>query len=78
MCIGERDKESIFLYNWRIITIHYTLIVVDRYLRLVGDTTIPDSVEPHLQSFYPLFVAGIDLPHQGVVDSYNPPNYIET
>ena len=38
-----------------------------------GDKTIPDSAEPRLESFYPPFVAGIDLPHQGVVDSYNPP-----
>ena len=48
-----------------------TLIVVDRYLRLMGDKTIPDSAEPRLESFYPPFVAGIDLPHQAVVDSYN-------
>ena len=45
---------------------------VDRYLRLMGDKTIPDEAEPRLESFYPPFVAGIDLPHQGVVDSYNP------
>ena len=45
------------------------MIVVDRYLRLMGDKTIPDSAEPRLESFYPPFVAGIDLPHQGVVDS---------
>ena len=50
--------------------IHDTLIAVDRYLRLMGDKTIPDSAEPSLESFYPPFVAGIDLPHQGVVDSY--------
>ena len=50
---------------------HNTLIVVDRYLRLMGDKTIPDLAEPRLESFYPPFVAGIDLPHQGVVDSYN-------
>ena len=37
----------------------------------MGDKTIPDSVEPRLESFYPPFVAGIDLPHQGVVDTYN-------
>ena len=37
----------------------------------MGDKTIPDSAEPRLESFYPPFVAGIDLPHQGVVDSYN-------
>ena len=52
--------------------IHSILIVVDRYLQLMGDKTIPDSAEPRLESFYPPFVAGIDLPHQGVVDSYNP------
>ena len=51
--------------------IYNTLIVVDRYLRLMGDKTIPDSAEPRLESFYHPFVAGIDLPHQGVVDSYN-------
>ena len=60
MFIGERDKES---PRQRI---HNTLIVVDRYLRLIGDKTIPDSAEPRLESFYPPFVAGIDLPHQGV------------
>ena len=36
---------------------------------LMGDETIPDSAEPRLESFYPPFVAAIDLPHQGVVDS---------
>ena len=49
--------------------IHKTLIVVDRYLPLMGDKTIPDSAEPHLESFYPPFVAGVNLPHQGLVDS---------
>ena len=29
------------------------------------------SAEPRVESFYSPFVAGIDLPHQGVVDSYN-------
>ena len=37
-----------------------------------GEKTIPDSAEPRLESFYPPFVAGINLPHQGVVDSYSP------
>ena len=32
---------------------------------------ILDLEEPPLESFYLPFVAGIDLPHQGVVDSYN-------
>ena len=61
----------ICVYWWTRQRIHNTLIVVDRYLRLMGDKTIPDSAEPRLESFYPLFVAGIDLPHQGVVDSYS-------
>ena len=56
---------------WTRQRIHSTLIVVDWYLRLMGDQTIPDSAELRLKSFYPLFVAGTDLPHQGVVDSYN-------
>ena len=58
-------------YWWTRQRIHNTLIVVDRYLRLMGDKTIPDSAEPRLESFYPPFVACIDLPHQGVVDSYS-------
>ena len=61
----------ICVYWWTRQRIHNTLIVLDRYLRLMGDKTIPDSAEPRLESFYPPFVAGIDLPHQGVVDSYN-------
>ena len=44
--------------------IHYILIVVDRYLQLMGDKFIPEF-------FYPPFIAGIDIPHQGIVDSYN-------
>ena len=35
------------------------------------DKMIPDLVEARLKLFYPPFVAGIDLPPQGVVDSYN-------
>ena len=61
----------ICVYWWMRQRIHNTLIAVDRYLRLMGDKTIPDSAEPRLESFYPPFVAGIDLPHQGVVDSHN-------
>ena len=61
----------ICVYWWTRQIIHNTLIVVDRYFRLMWDKTIPDSVEPHLESFYPTFVAGIGLPHQGVVHSYN-------
>ena len=61
----------ICVYWWMRQRIHNTLIVVDRCQRLMGDETIPDSAEPRLESFYPPWVAGIDLPHQGVVDSYN-------
>ena len=61
----------ICVHWWTRQIIHNTLIVVDRYLRLMGDKTIPDSAEPRLESFYPPFVAGIDKPHQGVVDSHN-------
>ena len=28
-------------------------IVVDRYMRLMGDKMIPDSMEARLESFYP-------------------------
>ena len=38
------------------------LDVVDRYLRWMGDKTIPDEALPSLESFYPPWVAGIDLP----------------
>ena len=51
------------VYWWTRQIIHNTSILVDRYLRLTGDKTIPDSAEPRLESFYPPFVAGIDLPH---------------
>ena len=61
----------ICVYWWTRQRINNTFIVVDRYLWLMGDKTIPDSAEPRLKSFYPPFVEGIDLPHQGVVDSYN-------
>ena len=45
--------------------IHSTFIVLDRYLRLMG---INDS-QTGQRLAYPPFAAGIDLPHQGVVDS---------
>ena len=38
------------------------LDVVDRYLRRMGDKTIPDEAPPSLESFYPPWVACIDLP----------------
>ena len=68
----------ICVYWWTRQRIHNTLIVVDRYLRLMGDKTIRDSAGPRLESFYPPFVAGIDLPHQDVVDSYSPPDNLVT
>ena len=70
-CVLILKYTAICVYWWTRQRIHNTLIVVDRYLRLMGDKTIPDSAEPRLESFYPPFVAGIDLPHQGVVDSYS-------
>ena len=70
-CVLTLKYTFICVYWWTRQRIHNTLIVVDRYLRLLGDKTIPDSAEPRLESFYPPFVAGIDLPHQGVVDSYS-------
>ena len=51
--------------------INNTLIVVFRYLRIMRDKMIPDSAEPRREWFYLPFVAGIYLPHQGVVDLYN-------
>ena len=36
----------ICVHWWTRQRIHNTLIVVDRYLRLMGDKTIPDSAEP--------------------------------
>ena len=71
-CVLPLKYTFICVYGWTRQRIHNTLIAVDRYLRLMGDKTIPDSAEPRLESFCPPFVAGIDLSHQGVVDSYNP------
>ena len=70
-CVLTLKYTFICVYWWTRQRIHNTLIVVDWYLRLMGDKTIPDSAKPRLESFYPPFVAGIDLSHQGVVDSYN-------
>ena len=70
-CVLTLKYTFICVYWWTRQRIHNILIVIDRYLRLMGDKTIPDSAEPRLEWFYPPFVAGIDLPHQGVVDSYN-------
>ena len=62
----------ICVYWWTRQRIHNTLIVVDRYLQLMGDKTIPDPAEPRLESLYTPFFAAIDQPHQDVVDSYSP------
>ena len=70
-CVLNVKYTFICVCWWTTHKIHYTLIVVDRYQRLMGDKTFPDSAEPRLESFYPPFVPGIDLPHQGVGDSYN-------
>ena len=70
-CVLTSKYTFICVYWWTRQRIHNT-IVVDRYLRRMGDKTIPNSAEPRLESFYLPFVAGIDLPHEGVVDSYNP------
>ena len=71
-CVLTVKYAFICVYWWTRQIIHNTLIVVDRYLRLMGDKMIPETAEPRLESFHPPFVAGIDLPHQGVMDSYNP------
>ena len=70
-CVLTLRYTFICVHWWNRQRIHDTLIVVDRYVWLMGDKTIPDSVEPRLESFYPPFVTGINLPHQGVMDSYN-------
>ena len=70
-CVLTLKYAFTCVYWWTRQRIHNTLIVVDRYLELMGDKTIPDSAEPRLESFYHPFIAGIDLPHQGVVHSYN-------
>ena len=70
-CVLTLRYTFICVYRWTRQRIHNTLIAVDRYLRRMGDKTIPDSAELRLESFYPPFVAGIDLPHQGLVDSYS-------
>ena len=70
-CVLTLKFTFICIYWWTRQRIHNTLIVVHRYLRLMGDKMIPDLAEPHLELFYPPFVTGIDLPHQSVVDSYS-------
>ena len=55
-CVLTLKYTFICVYWWTRQRIHDTLIVVDRYLRLVGDKAIPESAEPLLESFYPPFV----------------------
>ena len=43
----------ICVYWWTRQRIHNTLIMVDRYLRRMGDKTIPDEAPPSLESFFP-------------------------
>ena len=57
---------NVFVFN---LTQFHTLIY---NWGIYGDKTIPDSAEPRLESFYPPFAAGIDLPHQCVADSLHP------
>ena len=71
--VGQRrraDYRGVFLLNYALLRwmrqrIHNTLTVVVRYLRRMGNKTIPDSGDPRLD---PPFVVGID---QSVVDSYS-------
>ena len=71
-CVLTLKYTFICVYWWTRQKIHNTLIVVDRYLRLMGNKTSPYSAQPRLESFYSPFVASIDLSRQGVVDSYSP------
>ena len=66
--LRHADYRDVFMlnysfYQWTRQRVHSALIVVDQYLRRMGDKTIPDSVESRLESFHPPFVAGIDVPH---------------
>ena len=63
---GEASYETLCS---RVLTSKYTFICVYWWMRQRIHNT---SAGPRLESFYPPFVEGIDLPHQGVVDSYNP------
>ena len=65
-CVLTWKYTYICVYWWTRQRIHNTLIVVDRYLRLMrlmGDKTIPDSAEPRLESFC--------LADPGVWDTHN-------
>ena len=47
------------------------LDVVDRYLRRMGDKTIPDEAPPSLKSFYPHELQLSIYNNQGVVNSFS-------
>ena len=51
-CVLTLKYTFICVYWWTRQIIHNTLTVVDRYLRLIGDKTIPDSAEPRLESCF--------------------------
>ena len=55
-CVLTLKYTVICVYWWTRQRIHNTLIVVDRYMRLMGEKPIPDSAELRLESFYPPFV----------------------
>ena len=64
---GGRFNIKITTYQYRVPHVKdyknpLHIDVVDRYLRRMGDKTIPDEAPPSLESFYPPWVAGIDLP----------------
>ena len=66
---GTRGHLSIKMSSYQYMDPHVKdfdnplhLDVVDRYLRRMRDKTIPDEAPPSLESFYPPWVAGIDLP----------------
>ena len=52
-CVLTLKYTFICVYWWTRQRIHNTLIAVNRYLRLMGDKTIPDSAKRRLESFIP-------------------------
>ena len=58
-CVLTFKFTFICVYWWTRQRIHNTLFVVDRYLRLMGDKTIPDSAEPRF------------IPHSSQVSIYH-------
>ena len=64
--LSRRFCVKICFLRWTRQSIHNTLIIVNRYLRLMGDKTILDEAPSRI------VLSPIHLPHQGVVDSYGP------